>query len=75
MMEEENVDRQLRNKYRADWSRTHSEQLNRPIREEISKYRTIINNAIQADGLVKQRYFKDRNSIALLSQTDVSCLN
>ena len=43
MMEEENVDRQLRNKYRADWSRTHSEQLNRPIREEISKYRTIIN--------------------------------
>ena len=69
-MEEELSDRQLRSQLGSHWS--PSEALNAPMREELAKYRTIINNAIGADALVRQRFATNRNAIAVLSQPDVS---
>jgi len=70
--EEEASDRQLRAQFRQNWTRTPSDVLNQPIRGECMKYRQIINSALQADSLVRQRYIKNRDAIALLSQPDVS---
>ena len=72
--EEEASDRQLREQFKERWTRTPSEQLTTPIREEAGKYRTIINNAISADGVVKERYGKHKQCIELLSKSDVSTL-
>lgn len=72
LSEEESSDRQLRVQFRQHWARTASEVLNQPIRAECTKYRQIITSALQADSLVRQRYFQHRDAIALLSQPDVS---
>lgn len=69
--EEESSDRQLRAQFRQHWMRSASELLNQPIRSECAKYRQIITSALQADSLVRQRYFQHRDAIALLSQPDV----
>lgn len=69
--DEESSDRQLRAQFRQHWSRSASELLNQPIRSECAKYRQIITSALQADSLVRQRYFQHRDGIALLSQPDV----
>lgn len=68
--EEEMSDRQLRGQYRQYWTRTPSEVLNQQIRGECASYRKIINSALQADGLVRQRYLKSRDAIGLLSLPD-----
>ena len=72
MNEEEMSDRQLRGQFGALWTRTPSDLLNAPMRQELSKYRTIINNALSADALVRQRYNQNSHAISLLSLADVS---
>ena len=41
---------------------------------EASKYRSIITNAINADGIVKERYGQHKEGIELMSLSDVSIL-
>lgn len=43
------------------------------IRAEATKYRTIIDNAMSADGIVKERYGKHESSLQLLSKPEVIC--
>lgn len=74
MDEEEKSDRQLREQFKERWSRTPSEKLTESLRAESSKYRTIINNAIRADGIVRDKFMAHRASIDLMSRSDVSCL-
>ena len=74
LMNEETSDRQLRTRFGSLWSHSPSALLNAPMREELSKYRTIIVNAIGADAHVRQRFASNRNAISLLSQPDVSHL-
>lgn len=73
MDEEEKSDRQLREQFKERWSRTPSEKLTESLRAESSKYRTIINNAIRADGIVRDKFMAHRTSIDLMSRSDVSC--
>ena len=70
--EEETSDRQLREQFRERWTRTPSQTLTAPIRSEAQKYRTIINNAMSADKVVKQRFNEHRSGYELLSKTNVS---
>jgi len=70
--EEAESDRQLRTQFKERWTRTPSEKLTEPIRSEGAKYRHIIDNAIGADHIVKERYAKHKESIELLSKQDVS---
>ncbi len=73
MLDEEAAsDSQLREQFKERWTRTTSETLTQPIRAEGNKYRTIINNAVQADGIVRDRFATNREGIELLSKSDVS---
>ncbi|ESO12822.1 hypothetical protein HELRODRAFT_62983 [Helobdella robusta] len=68
--EEESIDRQLRARYRHSWARSSSDALNRPMRDEIRKYRTAYNEALQADSVVRKRFATYRSAILLLSESD-----
>ena len=70
--EEEQSDKQLRDQFKERWSRTPSDKLTQPIRSEGAKYKQIIDNAVQADHVVKERYGKHKESIELLSKSNVS---
>jgi programmed cell death 6-interacting protein len=42
------------------------------MREECAKYRAIVENATNADKVVKEKYNAHRQAIELLSKSDVS---
>ncbi len=69
--EEENSDKALREQFKERWTRTPSDKLTTPIRTEGNKYKQIIDKAIQADHVVKERYQKHKESIELLSKPPV----
>ncbi|XP_041371730.1 programmed cell death 6-interacting protein-like isoform X2 [Gigantopelta aegis] len=66
--DEEKSDRQLRDQFKERWTRTGSETLTKPMREEGMKYGSILQNATHADKVVQEKYNKHRNAIALLSK-------
>lgn len=70
--DEQRSDEQLREQFKERWTRTPSTKLTESIRSEASKYRTIINNAINSDAVVKERFAKHREGIRLLSLDSVS---
>jgi len=70
--EEENADKQLRSSHGGRWTRTPSERLTESIRAEAARYRQIIDNAVTADGIVRQKYTQHREGFELLSRSDVS---
>jgi len=72
--EEENADKQLRSSHGARWTRTPSERLTESIRTEAARYRQIIDNAVTADGVVRQRYAQHHEGFELLSKSDVSVI-
>ncbi len=69
--EEEQDDKQLRQSFKERWTRTPSEKLTVQIRQEAGKYKAILDNAISADRIVKDKYGQHREGIELLSQSDV----
>ena len=71
--DEEKSDLQLREQFKERWSRTPSQTLTKPMREEANKYRTILDTAIQADKIVREKYEKNKQAITLLSKPPVSC--
>ncbi|XP_012936236.1 programmed cell death 6-interacting protein [Aplysia californica] len=66
--DEEKSDQQLREQFKDKWSRTASGALTKPMRDEAGKYKSILDTAIQADHIVKQKYDTHKNAIALLSK-------
>ncbi|XP_061411121.1 programmed cell death 6-interacting protein isoform X1 [Lethenteron reissneri] len=68
LSEEEVTDNDLRTKFQQKWQRTPSNDLYKPLRAEGDKYRQLIDNAVNADGVVKQKYNEHRDYIAMLSQ-------
>ncbi|KAM6177033.1 programmed cell death 6-interacting protein [Erethizon dorsatum] len=68
--EEEATDNDLRAKFKERWQRTPSNDLYKPLRAEGTNFRTVLDKAVQADGLVKERYQSHRDTIALLCKPE-----
>ncbi|KAJ8035530.1 Programmed cell death 6-interacting protein [Holothuria leucospilota] len=64
------ADKEMKERFKEKWSRTPSDQLTAGFRTEGNKYKQILDNAIQADQVVKEKYNNNRNYIAILSQTE-----
>jgi programmed cell death 6-interacting protein len=69
--DEERGDTELRNQFKERWTRTVSSSLTVPLREEAKKYMDIIQNAINADKVVQEKYRMNRDCIVLLSKQTV----
>ena len=72
--EEQKSDEQLKAQFKERWTRTPSTSLTPPLREEAGKYRTIINNAVSADKIVRQKFAEHKHGLEQLSRSDVSNL-
>ena len=70
--DEERGDTELRNQFKDRWTRTVSATLTGPLREEAKKYMDIIQNAINADKMVQEKYRMNRDCIVLLSKQSVN---
>nr|XP_018902852.1 PREDICTED: programmed cell death 6-interacting protein [Bemisia tabaci] len=70
--EERDADNQLRSQFGERWTRIDSDKLTTVLRSNAAKYRQIIDNAISADKIVRDKYEKNRNGMTLLSQGPAS---
>ncbi|CAG5125760.1 unnamed protein product, partial [Candidula unifasciata] len=66
--EEGRSDQQLREQFKERWTRTPSAGLTKPMREEAGKYRMILDTAVQADQMVKEKFNAHKSAISLLSK-------
>lgn len=65
-------DKEMKANFKEKWNRTPSDQLTAAFRSEGNKYRQILDNAIQADHVVKEKYNNNREYIEILSKPAVS---
>ena len=70
--EEERQDTQMREHFNEKWTPKPSAELTVNLRVDCGKYRAIVENATNADKIVKEKYNTHRQAIELLSKTDVS---
>ncbi|XP_041665023.1 programmed cell death 6-interacting protein isoform X2 [Cheilinus undulatus] len=68
--DEETTDNELRTKFNQRWNRTPSGDLYKPLRAEGANFRNVLDKAIQADQVVKDRYNTHCDMIALLCKPE-----
>ncbi|XP_072455345.1 programmed cell death 6-interacting protein isoform X1 [Notamacropus eugenii] len=68
--EEEATDNELKAKFKERWQRTPSNELYKPLRAEGANFKGVLDKAVQADGLVRERYQSHRDTIALLCKPE-----
>ena len=72
--EEQRQDTQMREHFKEKWTPKPSAELTVNLREECAKYRAIVENATNADKIVKEKYNGHRQAMELLSKSDVSLI-
>uniref|UniRef100_A0A8C1TMK8 Programmed cell death 6 interacting protein n=1 Tax=Cyprinus carpio TaxID=7962 RepID=A0A8C1TMK8_CYPCA len=68
--DEEATDNELRAKFNQRWNRTPSGDLYKPLRAEGNNFRSVLDKAVQADQVVKERYTAHCEMIALLCKPE-----
>uniref|UniRef100_A0A8C1HV58 Programmed cell death 6 interacting protein n=1 Tax=Cyprinus carpio carpio TaxID=630221 RepID=A0A8C1HV58_CYPCA len=68
--DEEATDNELRAKFNQRWNRTPSGDLYKPLRAEGNNFRNVLDKAVQADQVVKERYTAHCEMIALLCKPE-----
>ena len=72
---EEDSDSKLREKFGAKWNRAKSEDLNKSWKDQLQKFRKLIDDGARADETVQEKFSKHRRNISLLSEDDASLIN
>ncbi|XP_053323359.1 programmed cell death 6-interacting protein isoform X2 [Spea bombifrons] len=68
--EEEATDNDLKSKFKERWQRTPSIELYKPLRVEGTNFRNVLDKAISADAVVKERYMSQREAISILCKPE-----
>ncbi|KAM8966537.1 programmed cell death 6-interacting protein isoform 4-T4 [Pelodytes ibericus] len=68
--EEEATDNDLKSKFKERWQRTPSIDLYKPLRAEGTNFRNVLDKAIGADAVVKERYMSQREAISILCKPE-----
>ncbi|RMX52510.1 hypothetical protein pdam_00015525 [Pocillopora damicornis] len=68
MDEEERQDTQMRERFTTKWTPKPSAELTMQLRQEADKYRGILENAVRADAIVREKYNNHRRNMDLLSK-------
>ena len=69
--EEERDDTQMRERFKEKWVPKPSAELTTQIRQEAAKYQGILQNAINADSIVREKYNAHRRAMDLLCKSEV----
>lgn len=67
LYEEQESDDQLREQFKEKWTRTPSSRLTDTFRNNIAKYRQLIDSAIKADKVIREKYDAHKRGMQLLS--------
>lgn len=71
---EEESDNSLRSQFKEKWTRLESSKLTSNWKDNITKYRSIIQNAVDADNKVRQKFAAQRDRIHLLASSEQEIL-
>ncbi|XP_043258918.1 programmed cell death 6-interacting protein [Colletes gigas] len=75
LQEERESDDQLREQFKERWTRIPSARLTEQFTVVLRKYHEIINNAVAADKIIREKYENHKNGMETLSLNDSDLIN